>query len=228
MPTAAEVQAFRQVMVDLTGHAVDDLAAVWADWPWDDPAEVTGLALAVAPDLTLTYADVAAALSADQYDEWRDQAAARGRFRASPADLASVDQIEAGVRNAVGPLWKVVPDADSARVLLAGTLVRHVMNGSSDTIVGNTRTDPTAVGWERHVRGDACGFCRMLAGRGGVYRRDTVTFRSHDHCNCVAAPSWDPDAEEPLAIAYVASKRTSTPADRARVRAWLKANDLTT
>lgn len=227
MPTAQQAAAFREVLAALTGQAVDDLAAVWADWPWDDAAAVTALLLQVAPDVTLTYADIAAALAADQYDEWRDQAGASGRFTASPGDLASLDQLEASVRYAVGPLWSATPDAEAARSLLAGSVTRHVMNGSSETMVANTLRDPTAVGWERHVRPGACGFCRMLAGRGGVYRSDRVKFKSHDHCRCVVAPSWDPDAEEPTAVAFVASKRRQTPADRERVRAWLKANDLT-
>ena len=45
-------------------------------------------------------------------------------------------------------------------------------------------------------------------------------------CSCVCAPSWDPDAEEPLAVAFVASKRVTTAADRQRVYKWLRDNDL--
>lgn len=43
--------------------------------------------------------------------------------------------------------------------------------------------------------GSSCDFCAMLIGRttakgGGVYSASSVAFRSHDHCNCSAAPDF--------------------------------------
>ena len=87
-----------------------------------------------------------------------------------------------------------------------------------------------AVGWHRETRPGACDFCRMLAGRGGVYKESTVRFAAHDDCGCVAVPSWDANAPEVDVMAYVASERTSrmSPAQRERhnqrVRDWIASN----
>ena len=90
MPTAAQVETFRDVLEALTGQTVADLEAVWVDWPWDDPAALAAVAAGFIPDLTIAYAEIAAALAADQYDEWRDEAAVAGRFVAAPADVVLV------------------------------------------------------------------------------------------------------------------------------------------
>ena len=221
MPTAADVAGLRSLLADLTGQASDDLAALWRTWPLDDPPSVRDLAVAAVIEFVQAYGDAAAGWTADLYDQWRDDAGVTGRFSASPADLATEDQVAAGVRNAVGSLYGETADVGAALTLMTGSMTRHIMAGSRDTIVGNTVADPKATGWERHVRSGACKFCRMLAGRGGVYRKDTVQFKAHDHCHCVAAPSWDPDAEEAITVAYVASKRKRSASDRARVKAFL-------
>ena len=198
------------------------LAAAWAGWPWTDAQATTDAALIAVPMIVTTYADIASGIAADQYDQWRDGVAARGRFRASPAQIAEEDQILAGVRNAVGPLWAATPDEEAAKTLLSGMTARHVLHGASDTIVEATWADPAAVGWGRHARPGACRFCRMLADRGAVYRKEeTARFKAHDNCHCSAAPSWDPDSPKPVVEQYIASQRTQTKADRARVRAYL-------
>ena len=90
-----------------------------------------------------------------------------------------------------------------------------------DTITTNRRRDPSAVGWRR-IAESGCRFCRMLAGRGAVYKAETARFASHTHCHCTAAPVFKgQDGPEASALQYVASKRRKTEADRARVRAYL-------
>lgn len=225
MPSSAEVQQYRSQIVTLTGAAADDLAALWAMWSWDDPPAVTAAALAVVPDVVWTYQETSAGLAADTYDVWREQEGVPGRFLAAPAAVAVEDQIAAGVRNAVGPLWTAATDADAARSLLAGMTARLVSRAAADTVVDATRRDEQAVGWSRIARAGACRFCRMLAGRGGVYRSGrSARFAAHDRCHCVVTPSWDADAPDMPVVAYVASQRKQTAADKARVRAFLDAN----
>jgi hypothetical protein len=80
------------------------------------------------------------------------------------------------------------PDAAStmARDGLRGAGTRMVLLGGRETITQTAINDPVALGWERVITPGACGFCSMLAGRGGVYTEATVGFRAHDHCACVA------------------------------------------
>lgn len=42
--------------------------------------------------------------------------------------------------------------------------------------------------YQRVASPTACKFCRMLVGRGAVYRLETVGFRAHGNCGCTAEP----------------------------------------
>lgn len=42
--------------------------------------------------------------------------------------------------------------------------------------------------YQRIASPTACKFCRMLAGRGAVYRLETVGFQAHGNCGCTAEP----------------------------------------
>jgi len=221
VPPASEVAEFRRSLVALTDLTVSDLEALWRAWPWSDPQGVVQAASEIVPDLVWAYQDVSGTLAADQYDSWREAERVRGRFRASPAQLADEDQILAGVRSQLGPLFQVSPDVLSAQSLLQGMVVRQVMRGANDTIVESTKRDPEAAGWKRVARADGCGFCRMLADRGGVYKKKTSRFASHGNCRCGSAPSWDGDEREVPVLAYVASKRKKKPEEREALREYL-------
>lgn len=81
------------------------------------------------------------------------------------------------------------PEASTmARDGLRGAATRMTLKGGRDTVTQAAVNDPHASGWERVITAGACGFCSMLAGRGGVYKESTVNFRAHDHCHCVARP----------------------------------------
>jgi len=53
---------------------------------------------------------------------------------------------------------------------------------------------PQWQGWVRIPEPGACAFCRMLASRGAVYKKNTGNFRSHNRCRCSARPAMDPAA----------------------------------
>lgn len=76
--------------------------------------------------------------------------------------------------------------SDIASRALQGASTRLVLSGGRETIATTAGIDPDAQGWERIVEPGSCGFCAMLAGRGGVYKSSTVDFRAHDHCRCLA------------------------------------------
>lgn len=79
------------------------------------------------------------------------------------------------------------PEASTmARDGLRGAATRMTLKGGRDTVTRAAVNDPAALGWERIITAGACGFCSMLAGRGGVYKESTVGFRAHDHCHCAA------------------------------------------
>ena len=78
--------------------------------------------------------------------------------------------------------------ARTALATVSAAAVRHVLNGGRNVTISSVREDPRARGWARVASANACAFCAMLAGRGGVYTEATADFEAHDACGCVAEP----------------------------------------
>lgn len=81
---------------------------------------------------------------------------------------------------------------------ISRSLIRNVRNGSRRTV--RAATDAAKTRFARIPRAGACAFCLMLASRGAVYSRDTVTQarqkdRYHDNCKCSAQEVLDPRQE---------------------------------
>lgn len=203
----------RSLIVRLSDNAERDLALLWAQL---DAATVRDGLFDVLPALVSEYGDASAAVTAEWYDEYRSDLNVRGTYA---ADLASPDlgaQALAGWGSHLAQTnW------DTALAQIAGGLIKRVMVASRDTMTSATYDDPQARGWQRQGRGE-CNFCRMLIGRGAVYTRKSVNFGAHDNCKCVAVPAF---GGRPVPVKpYEVSDRTITDADRARVSAWISAN----
>jgi hypothetical protein len=113
-------------------------------------------------------------------------------------------------------------DGASARAseALQGAGTRLTLRGGRQTMVEAANSDPAALGWERLIDADACSFCSMLAGRGGVYKETTVEFRAHDHCNCTAAPVFRGQEAQGAALAKEWRKATKGTSGKASLKAW--------
>lgn len=118
-------------------------------------------------------------------------------YPAYPVPGASLDQEYLNrVTGSMGPgqFFHFIKEEDPetasgmAQDALRGAGTRMVLKGGRDTIVQAAGEDKVALGWERVITPGSCGFCAMLAGRGGVYTEKSVDFRAHDHCHCVARP----------------------------------------
>jgi hypothetical protein len=211
----------RRAVVAVADLAERDLRKVWGLAVGRDPTVTRDVMLQTVPTLAEIHGDRAAGLAADFYDEQRDRAQVPGRFRAEPAPLPGSARYEALVRWGVDPLFMPSPDQAAAIARIAAGFRRIVANQSRDTVVESSLRDPAAEGWQRIVRADGCSYCRMLADRGAVYKESTSRFAAHDNCNCSAAPAFSPRREVSV-LRYQASSRRSSPADRARVRDYLK------
>ena len=111
---------------------------------------------------------------------------------------------------------------NSALVQLTGASTRHVLNGARDVVRYSSEADPAVAGWARSLGPQSCDFCRMLAGRGAVYSPTTADFASHDHCSCSASPAYG--GPSTTVRPYEPTSRPISEADRARTKAWIKAN----
>jgi hypothetical protein len=180
----------RQGLLDLTSLAERDLALVWSEIS-DLPAEQIREAMReILPAIADEYGFAAGALAADWYDDAREAADVSGAFTAEPADLPPQERFDALARWGTSPLFAEAVNATAALTLIAGGLQRSIADAHRLTVAQSAIDDPQASGWQRVGVGSNCGFCQMLIGRGAVYTDASVTFRSHDHCNCAASPTW--------------------------------------
>jgi len=218
MPTALESRAALTVVTGAAVGAVERLLGSLSG----SPESVRSDLLGAVPEVIGYYSDGSSALAADFYDDERDRASARGRFTAEPVVLDRAEKIGRAVAWATQPL--VEGDGD-VPARLAQVVQLETARPYRDTITTNRQRDPEAVGWQR-VSVGGCSFCRMLAGRGAVYKESSAHFASHTHCHCTASPVFRGGDTGPEAsvVQYVASKRRPTARDRARVRAYLAEN----
>lgn len=225
MPSQGDTQRLRTAQAGVRRLVEQDLAAFFATLDLGKPEKARGELLAFLPALVQTYGQIAATVAADWYDTVRADENIPGRFRALTVIPDETAAIDATVRRAAGDLFTDNPQA--ALLSLTGPAGKYALAGGRASIIRSSVADPQASGWSRATRSGSCAFCRMLAGRGAVYRRDSVDFASHAHCNCAAVPSWDADAPEVDVRAYEASMRTSLMSPgalathRANVRRWL-------
>lgn len=110
----------------------------------------------------------------------------------SPEQLATSLRVTGpvAVKSAVGRgvlLDIAAPIADQGS---ANAGMRLALNGGRETLMETIKTDPAAQRWERVTSDNPCAFCEMLAGRGAVYKEDTVDFEAHDGCSCSAEPGF--------------------------------------
>lgn len=184
---ASEIRAHRRDLTALTDTAASDIAVMFRRF---DTAEAArdGL-MDLLPRLISVYGSAAVSLAADWYDDLRDAAAPPGRFTAIPADLPGRERTDVLARWAVSPLYGG-SGASVAQSLVIGGLQRLIANADRQTVMVSSVADRGAKGWARAGTGQ-CDFCQMLIGRGAVYTEASADFRSHDHCGCVAVPSFD-------------------------------------
>lgn len=210
----------RDGVSDLSTLAAGDLRGLWRTV--SDGVSARNALEEILPLLVRTYASAAATVASDWYDEERDEAEAPGRFRAITAPVGDSGTSELA-RWGVGPLFDEEPDWRRAQTLITGGVQRRIANAARDTISASSVDDPAAEGWQRAGSGE-CAFCAMLIGRGAVYSERSADFASHDHCNCQAVPAFRGRARP--VRPYTPSSRVVTDADRARVRDYLAANDV--
>lgn len=175
------------------------------------------------PGVLAFYSEGSSALAADFYDDAR--VGAPGAYSATPVILDRTVKIRRGVAWASEPLS--IDDDELAAARFAQLMRTEMARPYRDTIITNRNQDPACIGWKRITRGSkSCSFCRMLADRGAVYRKETATFASHDDCMCTAAPVFKGGdvGEEANAAQYMASKRRRSPKEKAFLRDYLKGN----
>lgn len=218
MPSPAESRAQLEL---LTTVAIEESTALARNFTGTPEVQRAAL-LTTIPTVVSYYSDGSSALAADFYEERRELAGVRSRFRAQPVVLDRGEKIRRAVVWAAAPLFLVEPNLFDVRSRLAEVVQLEVARPYRDTITANRRRDPDAVGWRRITRG-GCKFCRMLADRGAVYKQASARFAAHPNCHCTAEPVFTTNdtGVEASVLQYKASRRSRTAAQRAEVRDYL-------
>lgn len=183
--TATLVRAHRRDLEALLSLALADLDKVWRGIGTAD--EARDALLDLLPSLAVVYGTAAATLGADWYDELREAAEVKGRFRAIPAE-PELDRTDALARWGVGPLFTSEPDFAAAKTLVAGGFQRLVADADRHTVARSSIADPGSGRWGRATTGKSCSFCVMLATRDNYRSESSADFEAHDHCDCLATP----------------------------------------
>lgn len=214
MPSADESKAALTLVTRAAVETAQEILAVTSGSPEARRAAL----LDTVPTAIGYFAEGSAALAADFYDEERARAGVRQTFTSELTLLDRTVKIRRGIAWSAEPL--TLDDVDAANARLAQVVQLETARPYRDTILGNRRRDPAAVGWTRIASPTACGFCRLLASKGAVFRQATARFAAHDGCDCTAAPVFKggemgPEAD---ALQYIGSKRRRTPAEKVALR----------
>lgn len=208
MATRDDVLELSAAYADLRKLATDAVRSLWAELDTSRPLVVRAALEGALPDLTAAYGDVAAAVSADFYDNLRQRSGAPGRFTALLADPVPAAQAQARARWAIGPLFSSSPDPSAALGRLEVETDRMTLQPGRDTIGQSAARDPARPRWARVPQGaKTCAFCLTMASRGPVYQSEQSAGGGtdwHGGCDCTATPVWDadplPDGYDPDAL----------------------------
>lgn len=220
MPSTADAVALAQIVGDLSTLLVRDVVELFRRYG-SDP-DFAAILLAAFPGVVGPYLQASALTSAQMYDEMAPALA----FKATPVPELPADRLAGSVK------WSLFAPGGATPVeRLSGAAQRMVFDVSRQTMLTNLAVEydvpieevsSPGTRWARHASANACGFCRVMATRGAVYRssaraakkagkqvggKKTGSLRGqrkysdkfHDNCHCIAVPVRPGDSYEPPA-----------------------------
>lgn len=184
MPTQSDIEALRSANAELMRLVDAELADFFAELVDASPEVARDALLDFIPSMVAEYGDVAAAVSA----EWYEQVYGTSARLASPI---SIGDAEKGVRYAAGHLWTPTPQMMGG--LLSTQLDKWVRQAGRDSITQSAERD--GLRWARVPQGGkTCAFCLLLASRDAVYLSERSASRRadgqdyHGKCRCEPIP----------------------------------------
>lgn len=196
MTDRADVDKLLTANRRLVRLARNDLAALFAGLDTSNPKAVRDALLEVTPALVREYGDIAATVTAEWYEELRDNSNPQQRYTVTTVEAAPAEQVEQTVRWAAKDLFGENPAQTLA--LLNGAVQRLILYSSRETVARNIIRDPSKPRWARVPSGaKTCAFCEVMASRGFVYLTEETAGEGndyHDDCDCVAVVEFDAES----------------------------------
>ena len=146
----------QNLLADLSSVAIRDLVELWRRATVAD-VDFAQFLIDAYPEIAVSYAEVAADLAAD----WYEQSAPDLPYQAVTAGPPPVDVLQKSTQ------WALGADGDKALSRLSGTLQRSVFDGARRTTLVNVEREGSK--WVRYASANACAFCALLATRSAVY-----------------------------------------------------------
>jgi hypothetical protein len=154
----------------LEESAFVDLRALVEALRQPNPIRMRNDLLGAVPELLQPYVTASGELSAVWYEDLRAASSVPGSYAAVTDADVTADRYDALVRWSMTPLFG--ESSTTVQSLLVNGAQRIIAGGSRRTIDANARADVASTAWARVAQPDACEFCKMLAGRGAVYRSE--------------------------------------------------------
>ena len=176
LPSPDDADTLQRLLTDLAILAIADTARFWRTY--GQHPKIAVLLPAALPELVSPYTQAAAMVTAN----WYDGLAPNLPFTAQPFGEIATERIAATAN------WSLAAPVDPLD-RLAGSVKRMTFDASRQTVVENATEEmgdidhlddfdepesyPSGTRWVRYASSTACGFCRMLATRGAVYRSES-------------------------------------------------------
>jgi len=183
-------------------------------WRLDLPVREMPAAVA---EITSVHADVAAGVGAEIYELDRARVGVSAAY-----DVVLPERKWLHTEELVMWAYDRSLGHDTFIRLIAGGVERRIADAARRAVTENVARDPGARGWQRLAQSDGCAFCVMLAGRGAVYLKSTVTFSAHDSCRCAAVAAWE--GKQATLKPFKPTERLDYESAYERARRWMAEN----
>jgi hypothetical protein len=203
--------AQRAAQIALRARSLSGLLALWRVVDVTNLADTIDVFTQAAVILALNGSDESAAAAGRYYELFRRAEGVPGaapgfRIGRLPQQMVASELRGAalnGIINARRGGMSLAAAKSNGLVRVAGAFTKLILAGGRMTILGNVNRDRQALGWQRVTSGDPCPFCRMLAGKGAVYKTErAASFEPHDHCACTAEPFYRGDTPSRQNLQY--------------------------
>ena len=165
MVSAADAAKYRRANQQLEDLIERNIRQLWTGLGASSPQEMRDALMDYVPGLVDTYGKVAGTIAAEFFEETTG-------LPATIADTYSREAVQGSVRAFAGRLWTGEQVSVVAGVSAAAR--RHMLQVGRSTMYQSALRNP-GVGYARVPEPGACNWCLLLASRGAVYAKDTVT-----------------------------------------------------
>jgi hypothetical protein len=150
------------------------------------------------PEVTRQFGQVAAIVSAQQYNDARTAARLQTQYQAQPRVANTNFAVQSAVGFAIGQLDKGLP-YQTFQSTLTGSVQRLTMSSDRETVKFNVGADRDSVSYERIPSAGSCSFCLTMAAV-VRFQRSAEFDGYHNSCRCTLNPVFRGQSRTELPI----------------------------